>query len=140
MSSNLFVYGTLCAPEIVHALLKRAPVQAEGSVVGYKRQCIKQQVFPAIVPSSPSDCLKGRVLTGLSYEELCILDDYEDDDYYRTSIKATLADGDTLECGLYVWKEDKRDMLLNSDWDYAGFRAQHLDSYLAMVHEFVSET
>lgn len=139
MGSSVFVYGTLCAPEVVLALLGRAPRKTAASVLGYKRQCIKQQVFPAIVPSSPPDILQGWVLSGLTSKEMHILDEYEDVDYHRTTIEAIYVGGTRVKCELYVWKEDRKAMLIESEWDYEGFRRKHLKAYLRMTKEFANE-
>lgn len=44
-----FVYGTLMAPEVVQALIKRVPPMKPATLTGYKRHSVKGVVFPAIV-------------------------------------------------------------------------------------------
>mmetsp|Transcript_4819 Transcript_4819/g.13857 ORF Transcript_4819/g.13857 Transcript_4819/m.13857 type:complete len:154 (-) Transcript_4819:441-902(-) len=139
MPDSVFVYGTLCAPEVVHVLLHRAPKTSAAVLRGYKRQCIRQQVFPALVPSDPAASVKGWVLSGLSPKEMVILDEYEDVDYYRTTVSPTLEDGSEVDCEVYVWKEDRRHLLIDVDWDYDRFRKDHLASYLKMSQEFLEE-
>lgn len=58
---NAFVYGTLMAPEVVSLLIKRAPPFKPATLAGYTRHKIRGQVFPAIVPSTPTAVVKGQV-------------------------------------------------------------------------------
>lgn len=47
-----FVYGTLMAPEVVQALIKRVPPMRPATLKGYTRHSVKGVVFPAIIPDS----------------------------------------------------------------------------------------
>ncbi|KAL3139670.1 hypothetical protein ABBQ38_003985 [Trebouxia sp. C0009 RCD-2024] len=74
MAHTVFVYGTLLSEEIVKILLRRNPDSYAATVQGYSRYRIKGRVYPAILPTLPSDELTGMVLCGLSEQEFEILD------------------------------------------------------------------
>ncbi len=50
-----------CAALAAQVLLERAPKRSAATLRGFKRQCIQEQVFPALVPSDPADALQGWV-------------------------------------------------------------------------------
>lgn len=60
-----FVYGTLMAPEVVHALIRRVPPMKPAKLLGYKRHSVKGVVFPAIVPDD-GDRASVQGMVGLS--------------------------------------------------------------------------
>ncbi|XP_019228358.1 PREDICTED: AIG2-like protein D isoform X2 [Nicotiana attenuata] len=47
---NVFVYGSLLADDVVHALLKRVPPSNPAILHNYHRFSIKGRVYPAILP------------------------------------------------------------------------------------------
>jgi gamma-glutamylcyclotransferase (GGCT)/AIG2-like uncharacterized protein YtfP len=56
-----FVYGTLMADEVLRLLISRVPPSAPATLPGYARHRVKGQVFPAIVPATPQDTVRGKV-------------------------------------------------------------------------------
>ena len=61
-SKVAFVYGTLMAPEVVQALIKRVPPMRPAILKGYTRHSVKGVVFPAIIPdSADSAAVHGKV-------------------------------------------------------------------------------
>lgn len=140
MPNALFVYGTLMADEVVKVLLHRVPERRPAVLKGYARHRIKQQVFPALTPAAPDESVQGSVLSGLSEQELVVLDEYEDVDYYRTTERPALEDGSSTEAYVYVWQEEMRSLLDEGvPWDYEEFRQRHLPAYLNMTGEFLEE-
>ena len=73
-----FVYGTLMAPEVVQALIKRVPLMKPAKLRGYIRHSVKGVVFPAIVPADDSEdtasVVQGLVILELTDSEIDILD------------------------------------------------------------------
>mmetsp|Transcript_30212 Transcript_30212/g.55198 ORF Transcript_30212/g.55198 Transcript_30212/m.55198 type:complete len:151 (-) Transcript_30212:379-831(-) len=130
MPGNAFVYGTLMAEEVLNVLLKRVPDMKHASIHDFKRFKIKNQVFPAIIPS-PGDVVKGMILLNLTDEELNVLDVYEDEEYYRDTVKPVLEEGMTeVEADVYIWKDKFRNLLLPEEWEYDAWRRDHLQEWL----------
>lgn len=61
MTGAAFVYGTLMAEEVLKLLIKRVPANKPATLAGYSRHRVKGQVFPAIIPATPQDSVKGKV-------------------------------------------------------------------------------
>jgi hypothetical protein len=137
------------APEIMQALVGRLPPVQHAILQGYSRHPVVGYVFPAIrpVPSSKNTniSVKGMLYTDLTDEELIILDDYEDEDWYtRTDVHVAVEipndkdDHNTSpsttfwKTQVYVWGNPPGESLdTTQDWDYHKFRTQHMASFMA---------
>ncbi|KAK9811051.1 hypothetical protein WJX73_009402 [Symbiochloris irregularis] len=128
---SVFVYGTLMAEEVTHALLHRLPPTHAATLAGFKRHRIENQVFPAIVATSSADTIQGLLVTELTDEELDVFDEFEDIEYTRDEVLVTGENGAHKKAFVYVWKDTLRH-LLYGEWDYNEFREKHLEKYLTL--------
>jgi|Transcript_2824 gamma-glutamylcyclotransferase (GGCT)/AIG2-like uncharacterized protein YtfP len=69
-----FVYGSLMAPEVLHALLGRVPAKTPGTVLGYARHPLKNRAYPGMVrvEDNESSSVLGDVLSGMTKRELAV--------------------------------------------------------------------
>ena len=113
--SKLFVYGTLMAPEVLLALLKRVPAQRSARLYGHARWRVRSFNFPAIVASNPGTAesrvdglggaesrVDGLLLDGLQPDEIRMLDYYEDDQYDRLPVLVESDGFPSVEAVAYV--------------------------------------
>lgn len=124
---RLFAYGTLLFPEVLHVLLGRVPDLSPAVTHGWRVAALPGRVYPGLVPA-PDGRASGRVVSGLSADEMVLLDAYEDTDYRLATIP--LADG--TGCPTYVWLRG----VLAADWTPAAFAAEHLDAYLDLCRRW----
>mmetsp|Transcript_26421 Transcript_26421/g.67920 ORF Transcript_26421/g.67920 Transcript_26421/m.67920 type:complete len:246 (-) Transcript_26421:351-1088(-) len=141
---TIFVYGTLMAPEIVELLIKRMPSHSPATLAGHRRVRVKGADFPAVVRElsaggERTGQVEGLLLRGLDDVELTIFDDYEDDDYTRDIVTVTLPDGSQADAFVYIWGDHVRHKLTSEPWDYAAFRANDMEGYMARMMGFVTE-
>jgi len=147
--STCFVYGTLMFPEVLKALTGRVPHSEPAMIHNYRRFAIRNQVFPATVPSTSADTVTGLILYDLQPKDLEILDAFEGEEYYKVPIKAILLQQQSatappsiksttkeVETFVYIWQESLRHLLLPQEWDPDFFVQQHLESYTIMCQEF----
>uniref|UniRef100_A0A061QV32 Putative gamma-glutamylcyclotransferase n=1 Tax=Tetraselmis sp. GSL018 TaxID=582737 RepID=A0A061QV32_9CHLO len=146
MVDRVFVYGTLMAPEITRLLISRVPNQSPATLRGFRRLRVKGQDFPAVISVSGSKgttdntCeVQGLLLQGLTNKELAIFDEYEDDDYSRETLQVHLTEGSCETAFVYVWRDEGRHLLEETEWDYEEFRRNKLSGYSKMVESFVEE-
>jgi gamma-glutamylcyclotransferase (GGCT)/AIG2-like uncharacterized protein YtfP len=66
-----FVYGTLMAPEVVNALIKRVPPMRTAKIKGFNRYCVKGVIFPAIIQDSADAEVEGKVRVAGSTRPQC---------------------------------------------------------------------
>lgn len=113
--ANLFAYGTLMLPEMMHQLLGKEIKSIPGTLNGYVCYEVKHQIYPAIV------ALDGSKVSGIVYEnlrngDLTKLDEYEGEMYERKTVLVRLNDGTNLPCQTYVCKVAYISYLDNKLW------------------------
>ena len=99
----VFVYGTLCDPDLRAAVLGRAlaPGQVAAAVVpGYQAVLWPGRVYPALV-RVPGSTAEGLLLLALSAADLERLDDHEGPEYRRAPVPA-IVDGELHEAEAFV--------------------------------------
>ncbi|XP_078175893.1 AIG2-like (avirulence induced gene) family protein isoform X2 [Carex rostrata] len=134
-SHNVFVYGSLLADEVVHVLLTRAPSSSPALLPNFHRFSVKGRVYPAILPVE-NKSVSGKVITGITDEELVILDNFEDVEYVRRSVEITLLDtSEKMLAETYVWS-DKDDPDLYGEWDFEEWKKLHMTGFLEMTKDF----
>ncbi|KAL6775751.1 hypothetical protein ACKKBG_A18350 [Auxenochlorella protothecoides x Auxenochlorella symbiontica] len=138
--TDIFVYGTLQYPEVLRALIGRVPDLTPATLTGYRRYCVSQQVFPAIIPGEADDSVKGYTLYGLNAHEVKVMDEFESEEYVKTAGAVLNAETDRLESVLYyVWHPSLESQLERRSWSPEAFREQHLQAYTKMCIEFAAE-
>lgn len=127
--ANLFAYGTLMLPEMMHQLLGKEIQSIPGTLNGYACYEVKHQIYPAIV------ALDGSNVTGIVYQnlrngDLTKLDEYEGEMYERKTVQVRLNDGTNLPCQTYVCKEEYISYLDNKLWNPSRISPEGLSGLL----------
>ncbi|WPT14320.1 AIG2-like protein C [Picochlorum sp. SENEW3] len=137
--NQVFVYGTLQYPSILTALINRVPTMHKAVVHGYKRYGLTDYVFPAVVEDA-SASVDGLLLTGLSEQEMVILDEYEGDEYRKEEVEVNVfrdtggsAEASLEKALLYVWMDEYKHLLNGKEWNKEAFESKHFDGYYKMV-------
>ncbi|KLL12624.1 MULTISPECIES: gamma-glutamylcyclotransferase family protein [Protofrankia] len=126
--SSLFVYGTLCFPEVALALLGRLPRSRPAAVAGWRAAALPGRVYPGLVPAAvPTALVAGRVLSGLSPRERAVLDAFEGDEYEARRV--VLVDG--RSASVYVWRDVTA--ALDQTWDADAFAAAQLPAFVSRI-------
>ncbi|KAL6603534.1 hypothetical protein ACP70R_043895 [Stipagrostis hirtigluma subsp. patula] len=133
---DVFVYGSLMQEEVVRAILKRVPPSAPALLPNYHRFNIKNRIYPAILPTE-SKKVAGKVIMGVTDEELNVLDAFEDVEYVRRRVEISLTDSsETMLADTYVWS-DAEDPDLYGEWDFEEWKKLHMKDFLAMTLGFM---
>ncbi|XP_062234189.1 AIG2-like protein D [Phragmites australis] len=133
---SVFVYGSLMADEVVRAILKRVPPAAPALLPNHHRFNIKDRIYPAILPVE-SKKVAGKVIMGVTDEELQVLDAFEDVEYTRTRVEISLiGSSETMLADTYVWS-DAEDPNLYGEWDFEEWKKLHKKDFLAMTNGFM---
>ncbi|KAJ1260750.1 hypothetical protein BS78_10G256200 [Paspalum vaginatum] len=137
-SHSVFVYGSLMADEVVRAILKRVPLAVPAVLQDYHRFNIKGRMYPAILPVENKK-VAGLVITGVTDEELQVLDAFEDVEYTRTRVEVSLTDSsEKMLVDAYVWRNPE-DPDLYGEWDFEEWKKLHLKDFLTMTCGFMHE-
>lgn len=101
----LFVYGTLCDPDLLAGVLNRPLRPAHlhpARAPGYRAVYYPGRIYPALV-RAPGAAAEGLLLTDLTPFERDLLDAFEGDEYRRQTIAAMLVDEPELhEADAYI--------------------------------------
>ncbi len=127
---DLFAYGTLQFPEVLRVLLGRVPDCSPMALEGWRAAALARRVYPGLVPADTT--VPGMLLTGLSEEELRVLDEYESGPYDLRRLSLT----DGRPAWSYVWTDATA--VLASDWSADEFAAEHLPGFVVQVRAFIS--
>ncbi|CAN8314941.1 unnamed protein product [Cochlearia groenlandica] len=137
---SVFVYGSLMSDDVVGLLLRRLPPTSSAILPNFHRFSIKGRVYPAILPAE-SDKVSGKVLFGITDDELNVLDEFEDTEYVRNNnvhVLLTADNSEKLQAKTYVWA-NKDDHDLYGTWDFEEWEQHHKEGFLQMTKEFAQE-
>ncbi|MFI6515126.1 gamma-glutamylcyclotransferase family protein [Spirillospora sp. NPDC050679] len=118
--NDLFAYGTLRYPEILHVLLGRVPDLSPATAPGWRVSALPGLVYPGLV-ADPAATAGGVLISGLTDGERALLDAYEDDLYEVVALSL----GDGRPAHAYVWKGGTEPF----DWDADRFAAEELAAF-----------
>jgi gamma-glutamylcyclotransferase (GGCT)/AIG2-like uncharacterized protein YtfP len=122
---DLFVYGTLQFPDVLRALLGRIPDSSPVALNGWRAAALVRRTYPGLVPADAT--VPGTLLTGLTGEELQVLDEYESGPYDLRELSLT----DGRAAWSYIWTDATS--VLASDWSPEEFAAKHLHGFVVQV-------
>lgn len=116
---RLFIYGSLLAPAVLRAVLRRLPVQQAAWLPDYRRAALRGPVFPGIVPVAGART--PGALIELSQRELHRLDAWEDDFFRRRRVQVCLPQGGALNAQAYVLAPRYRHLVSARPWSAEDF-------------------
>jgi gamma-glutamylcyclotransferase (GGCT)/AIG2-like uncharacterized protein YtfP len=126
---DLFVYGTLQFADVLRVLLGRIPDSCTAALPGWRAAALARRTYPGLVPAAAT--VHGVLLTGLTADEVELLDDYESGPYDLR--KLTLADG--RAAWAYVWIDPST--VQAPDWSAADFAIEYLPSFAAQCRDWL---
>lgn len=136
MSNRLFAYGTLLVPAVIGALLGRVPEHLEATLRGYVRGRMVDRPYPGIVEAGEASVV-GLCYSGISAQELEIIDAFEGDLYVRRVMHVEGIDGSVSPAFAYVVR-DRQAYLVQRDreWALDQFIADFGDEYVRRCAAF----
>lgn len=130
---NIFTYGTLCVPDVMHAVSGKIFKSEKAFLNGYQRCLVKNHVFPAIIPTKDKDIVDGIIYFDIDERSLSLIDHFESYFYDRTLVEVTNGLEKNYSAYVYVLNKSYIDVLSDDPWDEAVFRQLHLDKYLNRI-------
>lgn len=113
---DLFVYGTLMFPQIMMAVIGRAPACAAAVLPGYARYSLRGACYPAIAPDA-SASTSGLLYLGLDPPALRRLDRFEGAQYRRVAVQVRLAAEELRNAHTYVLRPGQSSRLCARAWE-----------------------
>ncbi len=88
---RLFVYGTLRHPPLIEGLVGRAVSPTPARLAGHRAAPMRGRAYPGLVVDTGAEAVGA--LVEVDDHGLAVLDDFEGDEYTRTAVTVTTADG-----------------------------------------------
>jgi len=102
---GLFVYGELCKPAVLRALLGRVPAAEPAVLAGFRRRLNAPTGYFRAQPQ-PESVIVGLLLSGVSAADLDLLDEFENvagGEYGRVeALVETIGDGASRKAWVYT--------------------------------------
>lgn len=140
----LFIYGTLCAPELLAWALtgdsantqQVAGLASPARVTGYKRYAVNRCDYPAVVEhDGPDSVVHGYLLRLDTQVQRKKLDNFEGDTYKAVAVAVDVLDddgqpiGESVDADMYLWDGDMS-LLSSEPWDLNTFITERLGDWL----------
>ncbi len=125
---DLFVYGTLMVPSVMHAVCGYAGSGVEAVLPGFRRRLVRGEVYPAILPWK-GESVAGLLYLSVSHTQLLRLDEFEGDLYRREAVDVMLAN-QPVTAQTYVICAASSDLLSDRPWKAQTFVRQGLDQFM----------
>jgi gamma-glutamylcyclotransferase (GGCT)/AIG2-like uncharacterized protein YtfP len=126
---NLFTYGSLMCEDIMLEVsgLKLEPVH--GILRYYRRLSVKGEHYPAIIPDSNSS-VNGVAYLKVPPSSWKRLDRFEGEYYTRKAVLVELNNGGILTAGVYVFNQEFKDKLDETDWTFSEFMNKYKEKFV----------
>ena len=129
MRHHLFCYGSLQFPEVINAVVGRHFQGRRAALHGYAAFDVRRAEYPGIRPQ-PGRTTSGQVYSGLTPDELAVLDRFEGRLYERRRLAVRMADGRRRGVWVYAIKPGRIRRLAPTRWDRRTFRQRRYHRFM----------
>ncbi len=132
---NIFAYGTLMIPVVMHAVTARHFRFKKAILKGYARFTVQGEVYPGIVPQANA-ITEGIIYLNADAQSVVRLDEFEGECYQRKMLWVETEKEEILDAATYVFKPEYRAYLSPKEWDVNTFTQTHLERFLESYRGF----
>ncbi|KAJ0230854.1 AIG2-like protein B [Hirschfeldia incana] len=133
---NVFVYGSFQEPDVVKVMLDRTPEIISVTLPGFKRFRLKGRLYPCVIPCEGGE-VHGKLLMGLTDEELENVDAVEGNEYERVTVGVVRDDNsEKMTVKTYLWI-NKDDPDIGGEWDFEEWKQLHMKSFIETFKEIM---
>lgn len=127
---NIFTYGSLMYRPVWERVVSGAYQAVNGTIRGYARRRIMNEVHPALVHARSGSAVRGVVYLHVSAPDLVALDHFEDEGeaYQRIQVPVELDGGRVLNAWTYLYSRPT--CVEDSVWEPEGFEGDDLRRFL----------
>lgn len=118
-------------------LIRHAYSKTAGRLYGYRRVCVKQEDYPALVEYKDAH-VDGVLVIGIMPPDIIVLDRFEGECYCRKKVKVLSANGEEIDAETYVFREVYRGLLTKTEWSVDSFCKRGIDRFLGRYAGFNS--
>jgi gamma-glutamylcyclotransferase (GGCT)/AIG2-like uncharacterized protein YtfP len=134
---TVFLSGTFLAKYLLALILtgdrenttELMPELTEAVVRNFRRGKVQNKDYPALVRAGPESIVEGHFFHPRNRDDRRKIDDFEDGQYAREIVIATIESGEEVEVTTYVWNGG-RDAMSLVVWDQQGRETATLPDWL----------
>jgi gamma-glutamylcyclotransferase (GGCT)/AIG2-like uncharacterized protein YtfP len=131
---HVFTYGSLMFARVWSRIVAGSYDRQEAILQGYDRKRIKDEDFPAVVPSSAHSRVAGFVYRDVSLSDICCLDRFEGEYYYRKTEEVVAGTRKIIAAEVYVLKEEYYTLISQEKWDPVSFSTSGIHNF---IHKYL---
>jgi gamma-glutamylcyclotransferase (GGCT)/AIG2-like uncharacterized protein YtfP len=135
MNLNIFAYGTLMIPSVMHAVTARYFRSQKAILRDYARFTVKGESYPGIIPVTDA-ITEGIIYFNVNKFSLKQLDTFEGDLYERTRIQVETEEKKILNAQAYVVQSKYLGYMSRKEWDVKEFIKRDLELFLMTYSGF----
>lgn len=128
-SQNIFIYGSLMFDRVWDVLIRDAYSKTAASLYDYRRVCVKQEDYPALIEYKDAH-VDGVLVIGIMPPDINVLDRFEGEYYCRKKVKVVSENGEKIDAETYIFREVYRGLLTKDEWGVDNFRKHGIDRFL----------
>ena len=132
---NIFAYGTLMIPSVMHVVTARHFRSQKAILRDYARFRVKGESYPGIIPVTDA-ITEGIIYFNVNEFSLEQLDTFEGDLYERTRIWVETEEKQILNAQAYVIQSKYLGYLSRKEWNVKEFIKKELDMFLMTYSGF----
>ncbi len=111
-------------------------MKSGATLYGYKRRKIRGAIYPALLPGTEADSVDGIIYLNVSRSDTERLDEFEGEHYQKQMAECELSDGSSITAGVYVFKQEYRNLIEDEDWDPDWFSKVAIHLFLTEYEGF----
>lgn len=132
---NTFVYGSLMFDAVWDLLITNRYQKTAVRLEGHARVCVKGEVYPGLIKAEGRS-VDGILVTGVCDADIRILDRFEGEHYRRVPVEVTGPQGESYQAETYLFSNEGRFLLSDSEWSVDDFRDRGMQVFLAEYRGF----
>ena len=136
MSMHVFTYGSLMFDRVWSKVVDGVYKKSSATLYGYKRRKIRGAIYPALLPGTDADYVDGIIYLNVSSSDTEILDEFEGEYYQKEMAECQLSHGSKIIAGVYVFKEQYRNLIQDEEWDPVWFSEVAIHFFLTEFEGF----
>jgi gamma-glutamylcyclotransferase (GGCT)/AIG2-like uncharacterized protein YtfP len=135
MNLNIFAYGTLMIPSVMHAVTARHFRFQKAILRDYARFRVKGESYPGIIPVTDA-ITEGIIYFNVNEFSLGQLDKFEGDLYERIRVRVENREKEMIDAQAYVIRSTYLGYLSRDAWDVGDFIKKDLKMFLMTYSGF----
>jgi gamma-glutamylcyclotransferase (GGCT)/AIG2-like uncharacterized protein YtfP len=135
MNLNVFAYGTLMIPSVMHAVTARHFRSQKAILRDYARFRVKGESYPGIIPVTDA-ITEGIIYFNVNEFSLDKLDTFEGNLYERTRVRVETEEKTIQMAQAYVIPSKYLGYLSRTAWDVEEFIKKDLEMFLMTYSGF----